>query len=889
MIEQYLSIKAGHADALLFYRMGDFYELFFGDAEIAAGALNIALTKRGKHGGEDIPMCGVPVHAADDYLAKLIAAGHRVAVCEQTEDPAEAKKRGSKSVVKREVVRLVTAGTITEDKLLEPGEANFLLAVGRAKGAKDGGLALAWADISTGAFRVAATEAGRLLSDIFRVSPREVIVSDAAFADPELRPVWDVLGRIVRAEASSLFDGATAPERVARFFGVGTLDGFGSWSRPELSAIAAVIAYAEKTQGAQKPHLSVPKREEEGATLFIDAATRSSLELTRASGGGRTGSLVHAMDLCVTGAGSRLLSERVCAPLAEPEAINARLDAVGFFVGEPVLGEALRASLKGMADISRALSRLSLDRGSPRDLGSLRAGFAAANEIGQLLAGRELPEELAQARETLDALPKTFRETLERALADELPAQKRDGGILRAGFLAALDEARALRDQSRRVIAEMERAYAEETGVRSLKIRHNNVLGTFIEVTANNKDALTGTEEARRKFIHRQTMASAMRFTTTELSALEVRIAEAADEALRLELGVFEELRAEAVGHAAAICAAAEGLAVLDVSAALALAARKENWSRPKVDGSLAFRVEGGRHPVVEAALRQAGGEAFVANDCDLSPPDGAAAEGREGGAIWLVTGPNMGGKSTFLRQNALIAVMAQAGSFVPARHAHIGAVDRLFSRVGAADDLARGRSTFMVEMVETAAILNQAGPRALVILDEIGRGTATFDGLAIAWGSVEHLHEKNRSRALFATHFHELTALETRLARLANVTMRVKEWEGEAIFLHEVGRGAADRSYGIAVARLAGLPGSVVARAKQVLARLEAGEGAGAKAGLLDDLPLFRAARPASAPPAPANAPDPLREALKAIDCDELSPREALEALYRLKGMMGD
>jgi DNA mismatch repair protein MutS len=887
MIGQFLAIKAEHPDALLFYRMGDFYELFFGDAETAAGVLGIALTRRGKHAGQDIPMCGVPVFAADEYLAKLIAAGFRVAVCEQIEDPAEARKRGAKAVVSRAVVRLVTPGTLTEDRHLSPGEANYLLAIGRAKGGRDAQLALAWIDISTGVFRVGATDARRLVSDVARVGPREVIVSDAAFADPELRPAWDALGRLVHPQPPSLFDSATAPERVARFFGVGTTDGFGAWSRPELSAIAAAIAYVEKTQGAAKPHLSAPSREEDGATLFIDAATRTSLELVRGSGGTREGSLIHAMDACVSGAGSRLLAERLCAPLTNPEAIGARLDAVAFFVADPTLGDAARAALKGMADLFRATARLSLDRGGPRDLGALREGFKAATEVERLFAGRLPPAELAHALAGLGGLPRALGARLDQALADDLPATRRDGGFVRAGFHPGLEAARALRDESRRVIAGMERALCAETGLRALKIRHNNVLGYFIEVAAVHGPALAGTEDLRQRFVHRQTMASAMRFSTAELSALETRIGQAAEEALAAENAVFEDLRAEAVAQAEAIRRAAEALAVIDVSASLAHRARNENWRRPDVDMSFAFRIEGGRHPVVERALRGTASPAFVANDCDLSPPDAKEGATQEAGAVWLVTGPNMGGKSTFLRQNALIVVMAQAGSFVPARAAHLGVVDRLFSRVGASDDLARGRSTFMVEMVETAAILNQAGPRALVILDEIGRGTATFDGLSIAWAAVEHLHEKNRSRALFATHFHELTALEGRLARLANVTMRVKEWQGEAVFLHEVAKGAADRSYGIAVARLAGLPPPVVARAKQVLARLEAGEGAGAKAGLLDDLPLFRAM--ARAVPTPADAPDPLREALKAIDCDELTPREALESLYRLKGMVGE
>ncbi len=881
MMEQYIEIKAANPDSLLFYRMGDFYELFFDDAEKASQALGIVLTKRGKHQGADIPMCGVPVHAADDYLQKLIALGFRVAVCEQIEDPAEAKKRGSKSVVRRDVIRLVTPGTITEDKLLAPAESSFLMALGRVKGAPEASaFALAWIDISTGAFRVAESDAGRLLADIVRVDPRELVVAEPVFRDAELKPVFDALGRLVSPQPAALFDSATAPGRIARFFDVATPDAFGTFSRAELSAICGAIAYVEKTQKAERPPLSRPEREEAGSTLFIDPATRANLELLRTLSGGRDGSLVKAIDRTVTGGGARLLADRLMAPLTNPARIAARLDSVAFFLGEPRMAEATRLALKGVADMPRALSRLALNRGGPRDLGALRAGFAAAAELAALFAGAAPPAEIAAALEAVAALPQPLSGHLDRALGDELPLVRRDGGFVRAGYDAELDEMRALRDGTRRVIAGMERDLAEETGIRSLKIRHNNVLGYYIEVSANHQAAMTGTDAARARFIHRQTMASAMRFTTTELAGLETKIANAAGRALAIELAAFEALVAEAVAEAGAIRAGAAALAVLDVSAALAALAESEGWCRPQVDAGLAFEVEGGRHPVVEQALRRAGEGPFVANDCDLSP------QGDEkNGAIWLLTGPNMGGKSTFLRQNAVIAILAQMGSFVPAARAHIGVVDRLFSRVGASDDLARGRSTFMVEMVETAAILNQAGERALVILDEIGRGTATFDGLSIAWAAVEYLHEKNRCRAIFATHFHEMTALAEKLPRLANVTMRVKEWEGDVVFLHEVGRGAADRSYGVQVARLAGLPDAVVARAREVLHQLEAGEVSGKAERLIDDLPLFSVALKREAPK-PAAGTDRLSTALAALNPDEMTPREALEALYRLKGM---
>ncbi|MDW6025673.1 DNA mismatch repair protein MutS [Mesorhizobium sp. BAC0120] len=881
MMEQYIEIKAANPDCLLFYRMGDFYELFFDDAELASKALGIALTKRGKHQGHDIPMCGVPVHAADDYLQKLIAQGFRVAVCEQLEDPAEAKKRGSKSVVKRDVIRLVTPGTITEEKLLAPSEASYFMALGRVKGGSENAYALAWIDISTGTFRVAESSEERLATDIFRVDPKELIVAEPVFRDEALKPVFDIIGRVANPQPAALFDSATAAARIARFYDVATPDSFGAFSRSELSAISGAIAYVEKTQKAERPPLARPEREENGATLFIDPATRSNLELLRSMSGSREGSLYRAVDRTVTGAGARLLAERLTAPLTDPSAIDARLDAVAFFAADPDLADRLREKLKAAPDIARALSRLALNRGGPRDLGALKSGLGAAAGIAALLDGALLPQELVAARAGLEALPAGLYDHLSQALAEELPLLKRDGGFVREGYNAELDEMRALRDQSRRVIAGMERDLIDETGIRSLKIRHNNVLGYYIEVTANHQAIMTGSDAAKARFIHRQTMANAMRFTTTELAELESKIANAADRALSIELAGFDRLVSEAVGEAEAIRRAAEALAILDVSAALAVLARTENYARPVVDDSLNFHIVAGRHPVVEQAHRRLATEPFVANDCDLSPE----GNGRNG-AIWLLTGPNMGGKSTFLRQNAVIAILAQAGSFVPATSAHIGVVDRLFSRVGASDDLARGRSTFMVEMVETAAILNQAGERALVILDEIGRGTATFDGLSIAWAAMEYLHEKNRCRAIFATHFHEMTALAGKLPRLHNVTMRVKEWEGEVVFLHEVARGAADRSYGVQVARLAGLPDAVVQRAKEVLHQLETSETSGKADRLVDDLPLFSAAMRRE--PAKPTQSDELAKALAELNPDEMTPREALDALYRLKGVAG-
>ena len=873
MMAQYSEIKAANPDCLLFYRMGDFYEMFFADAEIASRALGIVLTKRGKHQGEDIPMCGVPVERADDYLQRLIGLGHRVAVCEQIEDPSEARKRGGKSLVARDVVRLVTPGTITEERLLDPARANLLLAIARVR-LSDGQwiYGLAAADISTGAFSLAETTASGLAAEIARLEPREIVAGEAICEDPLLARLVEDLRIPLTAMPRDTGEPGSAERRLREFFGVATLDGLGAFSRPQIAAAATAIAYIERTQIGARPPLSLPTRADRGAVLEIDAATRANLELTRTLTGAREGSLAHTIDLTVTPAGGRLLVERLASPLTDPAAILRRLDTVEFLLGEPALRADLRAQLKGAPDLPRALSRIALERGGPRDLASLRDGLAAAAAVAaRFAAGPPPAAELAAAAGAAAGVEPDLEVTLRAALADDLPLARRDGGFVRRGHANALDEARALRDESRRVIASLQARYSELTETRQLKIKHNNFLGFFIEVPQSQGEKLLRPPFAQ-DFVHRQTMADAMRFSTGELAELEARIASAADRALALELEIFDGLAQLVMAQSSAIKAAADALAVIDLSAALAELASQRGWSRPQIDGSVAFSIEAGRHPVVEAALK-ARGEGFVANDCALADND------RASGRIAVVTGPNMAGKSTYLRQNALIVVLAQMGSFVPAKRAELGIVDRLFSRVGAADDLARGRSTFMVEMVETAAILNQAGPRSLVILDEIGRGTATFDGLSIAWAAVEHLHDKNRSRALFATHFHELTQLARKLPRLVNLTMRVTEWKGTVVFLHEVVAGAADRSYGIQVAKLAGLPPAVVKRAQVLLAELEASERQAPVQKLIDDLPLFAALAPAAPP-----AIDSLREALAALDPDALTPREALEVIYQLQ-----
>ncbi len=877
VMAQYFEAKSRQPDALIFFRMGDFYELFFEDAAKAAAAIGIALTHRGTHAGQPIPMAGVPVHAAEAYLAKLIRAGFKVAVCEQMEDPAEARKRGAKAVVRRDLVRVVTPGTLTEDGLLDARGANRLAAVA----VRGGQAALASVELSTGEVDCLTLAPEGLASALAALRPSEILTPDRLFADPVVGAAVRGAGGLVQPMASALAEPAASESRLKRLYGVQTLDGFGPLSGAEIAALGLIAAHLDTTQAGRMPALRAPRRASESEVMAIDPATRASLEIERALNGGREGSLLAAIDRSVTAPGARLLASRLSRPLLDPAAIGDRLDAIAWFLERRDAREALRAELSRAPDMARALSRLALGRGGPRDLSCLRDGLAIAAAVYDRLAREadglgEPPVEITDAAQALEVRARPslagLLQTLTDGLAEGPPALARDGGFVEPGVSGDLDAARALRDDSRRVVAALEARLAVESGV-ALKIRHNAVLGYFVETTARQAEPLFQ-PPLSSLFIHRQTLANQVRFTTVELADLDARIARAADQALVLEVAIFERWRAAACELAAEIQAAAEGLARLDVAAALAEWAADVGAARPIVDRSLAFEARGARHPVVEAAVRRTG-EAFTPNDCAL---DGA---GGDHPRLSIVTGPNMAGKSTFLRQNALLAILAQAGCYVPAASLRLGAVDRLFSRVGAGDDLARGRSTFMAEMVETAAILTQATARSFVILDEIGRGTATYDGLAIAWACAEALHDANQCRALFATHYHELAALEERLAHVSNLSLKAKEWNGELVFLHEAGPGCADRSYGVQVARLAGVPPAVVARARDVLARLES--EAVSHAGL-QELPLFAAAAPRPERPA---GPSPVETALRALDIDGMSPREAMDALYRLRAMV--
>lgn len=864
MMQQYLSLKAEAGECLLFYRMGDFFELFFEDARTASQVLDIALTSRGEHGGDPVPMCGVPVHAAEGYLARLIKAGCRVAIAEQVETPDEARARArregtasSKVLVRRDIVRFVTAGTLTEDALLEPRQANLLAAVCDLRGT----CGVASCDISTGAIVLEECAPERLGAVLARIGAREVVAPDDWPDAP--------LDAVARPRGDFASEGGEA--RLKAIHGVATLDGYGQFSRAMLAAAGGLVAYLDHAGRGKLPLLLPPVARLAQGHMAMDEATRASLEVVASAQGGRAGSLLAAIDRCATGAGARLLADDLSAPLADRAAIESRLALVGWLHRDPLLRADLRALLRALPDMGRALGRLVAGRGSPRDLGQLRDGLIEARRVHDALQSQ------ADRPALLDALLPALTghaeltDLLSRALVPSPPTERQHGGFIAAGYDHALDELRETSGNARRAIAALEAKYRDETGVAALKIKHNGVLGYFIELPARHADTLMAPDSG---FTHRQTMAGAVRFNSLSLHEEASRIAEAGGHALAAEAAHFEELVEKVAMRREAIAASAAALARLDVAASHAERASEGEWCRPEIVEEPVLAIEAGRHPVVEAALAKAG-ERFVANDCALGQQD----------RLWLVGGPNMGGKSTFLRQNALIVLLAQAGAFVPAKTARIGLVDQLFSRVGASDNLARGRSTFMVEMVETAAILSQAGARSFVILDEVGRGTSTYDGLALAWAVAEAIHETNRCRCLFATHYHEMSRLAESCPALSLHHVRAREWKGDLVLLHEVSPGAADRSYGLAVAKLAGVPEPVVKRARAVLDKLEKGraETGGLAAGL-GELPLFAAAMQAEEAEC-----DQLRERLAGIDADALAPREALELLYELKRLAGE
>lgn len=906
VIAQYLEIKAVNPGYLLMYQLGDFFELFFEDAIIASEKLGLTLTKRGYYQGKDIPMAGVPLKVADEYLQKAIRAGLRVAVVEQMEDPAEAKKRGPKAVVKRDVTRLVTPGTLTEDNLLEDGANNYLTAFFQNPSDEKQTsrlYSLASLDLSTGEFLVSEVKAQDFNGELARLNPSEIIISDAIHGEPHIRNLLKAHEFTEKDCAHtpvphSYFSSLSGERDLKSALKVSELTAFGDFTRGELAAIAALLKYVDITQIGKKPLIRPPSRAVSSSAMVIDAATRINLELLKSTRMTKKGSLYGALDRTVTNPGARLLAQRISAPLNEQSAITDRLNALEFFITHSAKRDTLRQTIRHTPDMARALSRLNLNRTSPRDLGAIKRGLQIADEVSLSLQDFKedhLPTAIINIRQQLLFASGQLKDKLIAALNDDLPHQTKDGDFIKKDYNAELDEERTLRDESHSIMAELQAEYRKLTGVKNLKIRHNNQFGFFVEVTALNASALQN-GPMMDIFRHRQTLANNVRFTTETLVDIEAKITRAADRALDIEKKLFNELRDNITTNSRQISEVCGALAELDVILALALLSEEENYTRPTIDDSTSFDIKNGRHPVVEQALRQAKSGPFIENDCALAKPNGNAKTSPGDSAnLWILTGPNMAGKSTFLRQNALIAIMAQMGCFVPAKSVHIGLIDRLFSRVGASDDLARGRSTFMVEMVETAAILNQATNRSLVILDEIGRGTATFDGLSIAFAAVEYLHDKCRARALFATHYHELTTLAEKLQGVTNATIEVKEWNDEIVFLHRVIMGAADRSYGIQVAKLAGLPAPVIKRAHEVLAKLESENKKSGAINQLEDLPLFSLDTPepeTSTCNETNNLPImsayalKLQEELAAINPDDITPKIALELIYRLKSI---
>ena len=850
MMKQYQDAKAACPDALLLFRMGDFYEMFHDDAKAAARVLGLALTSRDK-GANPVPMAGFPYHQLESYLGKLIASGLRVAICDQVEDPKQAK-----GIVRREVTRIVTPGTVTDDALLDPRESNYLAAV--CRGEPTG---LAWVELSTGRFYAACVPAVRLADELARIGPAECLERDdaaplaASAVDGCMitrRPVW-------------AFAAKAAGENLVRHFGIASLEGFGFVvaDAPAISAAGAILDYLTETQKASLGHIDRLQRYRAGSTLELDEATRRSLEITRTiREGRREGSLLAVMDRTVTAMGSRLLADWLANPLTDAAAITERLDAVEELVKQTALATALHEHLKTVYDLERLLARVTTGRASPRDLSFVGRILRTLPQLKAKLTARSSAL-LCKLEGELDLCP-DIRSQLDAALQDDCPLASREGGFIRDGFRAELDNLRELATGGKQWIAQYQAAEAERSGIASLKVGFNKVFGYYLEITNTHSSKIPA------HYIRKQTVKNAERYITPELKEYEEKVLTADEKAQELEYQLFLELRDAVAAHGRRLQATAAVLSQIDVLASLAQLARQRSYCRPQISDEPTLSITDGRHPVLDMVMAEG---TFVPND---------VAMGGNDGNVLLITGPNMAGKSTFIRQVALITLMAQVGSFVPARAAEIGIADRIFARVGASDELSKGQSTFMVEMTETARILNTATPRSLVILDEIGRGTSTYDGLSLAWAIVEFLHDQTNCRTLFATHYHELTSLSGTLANVRNLNVAVREWEDQVVFLHKIIAGAADKSYGIHVARLAGVPQQVIERAKQILPQLEDEDldaqgqmkpnkqrGQRKKAGDLQ-LTLF------------APADHPILDELRSVKLDEMSPLAAWQFLER-------
>ncbi|WP_353275293.1 DNA mismatch repair protein MutS [Wolbachia endosymbiont (group A) of Pipizella viduata] len=827
VMEQYLNLKAQYKDHLLFYRLGDFYELFFDDAIKAAKLLNIVLTKRGNSNGQEIPMCGVPAHSSESYLHKLIDLGFKVAICDQLETANEAKKRGYKSIVKRDVVRVVTPGTIIEDSLLEDKSNNYLASIVE----QNDEYAISWLELSTGKFFHTLTNLKALDSDLLRISPRELLISEKFTEDEKIRSILKNYKISITQHAQSFFEYSKSHRTLCEFYKIRELGSIGNFSKVEIMACGALLEYVRVTQRGSIPRLEFPKTYKQQNFMLIDASARRNLELFSTQFGEKKGSLISVIDHTVTASGGRLLKQMLASPLACSKAINLRLSTAQFFVNNHEPRRKIREILSNIPDIERSLSRLILGRGSPKDMNLLKIGLGKTLELSEFLCKIEsgengsLPQQyVIQVADTgiqmqipasragmtvksdeseLSTIHKSLGnhkdlfELLNSAILDNNLSSVKEGGFINPKYNSELSELSYILNNSNKLVTKLRESYRDLTGIAALKILHNNILGYYVEVSANHKI----TSDI---FIHRQSLANSMRYTTNELKELENKILTARDAAIGLEVKIFSELCSEVAKESEKIALAANALAKLDIRATFAELAVQNNYVKPIIDDSKEFNIRNGRHPVVEV------NDKFIANSINLA-------------GIHLITGPNMAGKSTFLRQNALIAVLAHMGSFVPAESAHIGVIDKIFSRVGATDNITAGYSTFMVEMIETATIVNQATDRSLVILDEIGRGTGVYDGLSIAQAVIEHIHNVNKCRAIFATHYHELTKVSKYLKNVKCFCVKIREWNGEVIFLHEVIEGIADESYGIHVAKLAGFPDSVLNRASEVFEELKA------------------------------------------------------------------
>ena len=859
MMEQYLTIKNKHKDALLFYRMGDFYELFFEDAIAASKALDITLTKRGKTNGMDIPMCGVPFHSADNYLPKLIKKGFNVAVCEQTETIEEAKSNLKKGPLKREVVRIISPGTLTEDNLLDRNANNFLGAISDVNGS----ISISWVDVSTGCFKSRNLQKEnnqkQLLTNLLlRMNFSEILVSDAM----ELNIISEEWHSIIKKQSSSLFHYSSCLQQICSYFSIMSLEGIGKFSDGEVIAAGVLLSYLKLTQCGKLPILSMIQNESENNFLEIDYFTQKSLEILSNLSGETNGSLITSLDETKTAGGARLLKQRITEPFYKVVEIEKRYNLINWFLNNDIDIFKLQNNLENIPDIERSLSRISLLRGSPKDLSILCNGLLNVKQIYEIIIS--FKDRLNQApllNNILNQISVDYSlfENIKNSLKKDLPLSTKEGGFIRDGYDDNLDKLRNFRNNELEEITKLQNKYSDLTNVNSLKIKYNRMLGYHIEVRAVHDKSLRDKDI----FIHRQTTAQTSRFTTIELNEAENQLINSYDKSISIEMDIFKNFTNQIINEGKKILDIASAISELDIGIMVVKQSKDRGYVCPKILENKTLEIIEGRHPVVESQMKLSE-NSFISNDCILNKDD----------FLWLITGPNMAGKSTYLRQNALIVIMAQAGLFVPAKEANIGVFDKIFSRVGASDDLAKGQSTFMIEMIETSLILNTASEKSLVILDEIGRGTATFDGLAIAWSVLDYLHNKIKPRTLFATHYHELTSLKEDLNHLSCHKMSIKEWNNSIIFMHKIIEGEADKSYGIHVAQLAGLPFEVIKKATQLLSKLENNKDNSylkKSDNLYDNYSNI-------------NENQIFFKEFDNINVDDISPREALDILYKLK-----